>query len=96
MERMAQGSVDAPLDSAYLTNYSVAVDYITSKGGYAVLDAHNYGRYNGNIITDTTAFGKFWSNMATAFKSNSKVVSQFKLAIIGFASRKEVRDADSC
>ncbi|EED22610.1 endoglucanase, putative [Talaromyces stipitatus ATCC 10500] len=74
MERMARGSVGATLDNAYLTNYSVAVDYITSNGAYAVLDAHNYGRYNGNIITDTSAFKTFWSNMATAFKNNSKVI----------------------
>lgn len=74
MERMAQGSITASLDEAYLTNYSVAVDYITSNGAYAVLDPHNYGRYSGSIITDTSSFQTFWANMATAFKSNSKVV----------------------
>lgn len=74
MERMAQVSLDGPLDEAYLTNYSVAVNYITEQGAYAVLDAHNYGRYNGNIITDTAAFQTFWSNMATAFQDNSKVI----------------------
>lgn len=35
---------------------------------------HNYGRYYGNIITDTAAFGKFWTTVATAFKSNSRVI----------------------
>lgn len=74
MERMAQGSLDADLDEAYLTNYSVAIDYITAKGAYAVLDAHNYGRYDGVIINDTTAFQTFWANMATAFQDNSNVV----------------------
>lgn len=74
MERMAQSSLSGPLDTAYLTNYSVAVNYITSNGGYAVIDPHNYGRYQGSIITDTTAFQTFWSNLATAFKSNSKVI----------------------
>ncbi|KAI7976496.1 hypothetical protein EIK77_003311 [Talaromyces pinophilus] len=80
MERMVQGSIDAALNTAYLTNYSVAVNYITSNGAYAVIDPHNYGRYNGSIITDTTAFQTFWSNLATAFKSNSKVVSASPLA----------------
>lgn len=75
MERMAQQSIDGALDTAYLTNYSVAVNYITSNGAYAVIDPHNYGRYKGSIINDTTAFQTFWSNLATAFKSNSKVVS---------------------
>jgi endoglucanase len=79
MERMAQGSIDAALDTAYLTNYSVAVNYITENGGYAVIDPHNYGRYNGNIINNTAAFQTFWSNLATHFKSNSKVVSTHSL-----------------
>uniref|UniRef100_A0A093VKE8 cellulase n=1 Tax=Talaromyces marneffei PM1 TaxID=1077442 RepID=A0A093VKE8_TALMA len=74
MERMAHGSITAALDTAYLTNYSVAINYITQHGAYAVIDPHNYGRYNGNIITDTTAFQTFWSNLATAFKGNSKVI----------------------
>jgi endoglucanase len=74
MERMARGSVEAPLDQAYLTNYSVAINYITDNGGHVAIDPHNYGRYNGAIITDTTAFETFWSNLATAFKSNPLVV----------------------
>jgi endoglucanase len=74
MERMAVGSLTASLNSAYLTPYMDVINYITSKGAYAVIDAHNYGRYNGQIITDTTGFQTFWSNVATAFKGNSKVV----------------------
>jgi endoglucanase len=89
MERMAQGSIDAALNAAYLTNYSVAVNYITSNGAYAVIDPHNYGRYNGNIITDTTAFQTFWSNLASAFKSNSKVVSSFSPFPYGSLSQQE-------
>lgn len=89
MERMARGSIDAALDTAYLTNYSVAVNYITSKGAYAVLDAHNYGRYNGNIINDTAAFKTFWSNMAIAFKSNSRVVSPSTFASLMCKLSKE-------
>lgn len=76
MERMAPGGVASAFDQAYLANYSVAINYITSKGGYAVVDPHNFGRYNGAIITDTTAFGSFWKTLATAYSSNSKVVSQ--------------------
>lgn len=86
MERMAQGSIDSALNTAYLTNYSVAVNYITSKGAYAVIDAHNYGRYNGNIITNTTAFQTFWSNLATAFKSNSKVVCSASFSFLLYFS----------
>jgi endoglucanase len=76
MERMALGSVGGSFSAAYLANYSATINYITNKGGYAIVDPHNFGRYNGAIITDTTAFKSFWTTLATAFKSNSKVVSQ--------------------
>ena len=35
---------------------------------------HNYGRYYGNIITDTNAFGGFWTALATKFVDNANVV----------------------
>jgi endoglucanase len=76
MERMAPGGVSSAFSAAYLANYTVAINYITQNGGYAVIDPHNFGRYNGAIITDTNAFGAFWKTLATAFKSNAKVVSQ--------------------
>ncbi|KKF94606.1 putative endo-beta-1,4-glucanase B [Ceratocystis fimbriata CBS 114723] len=73
MERLSP-SLSGPLDSAYLKNYTEAVDFVTGKGGYAVLDPHNYGRYNGAVVTDYTAFEAFWKNVATVFKSNDKVI----------------------
>lgn len=75
MERMAVGSITSPLDSGYLSGYSAAIKAITDAGAWAVVDAHNYGRYNNAIITDTSAFKTFWANVATAFKGNDKVVS---------------------
>lgn len=73
---MARGSITAQLDSGYLKNLTAVVTHITGKGKFAVLDAHNYGRYNGAVITDTAAFGTFWKNLATQFKSNANVVSR--------------------
>ncbi|KAL5601244.1 hypothetical protein BROUX41_006042 [Berkeleyomyces rouxiae] len=74
MERLSPSSLGGDLDATYLKNYTEAVDFVTGKGGYAVLDPHNYGRYNGAIVTDYTAFETFWKNVATAFKSNDKVI----------------------
>lgn len=74
MERMAVGSITASLNSAYLTPYSNVINFITSKGAYAIVDAHNYGRYNGQIITDTAGFQTFWNNLAKVYSSNSKVI----------------------
>ena len=31
-------------------------------------------RYNHNIITSTSDFAKFWTNLANQFKSNSRVI----------------------
>lgn len=59
MERMAVGTMTASLNSDYLTPYAAIISCITSNGAHAVVDAHNYGRYNGAIITDTTGFQTF-------------------------------------
>jgi endoglucanase len=74
MERLVPSTLTNSLDAAYLANLTTTVNAITNAGAYAVLDPHNFGRYYGNIITDTSAFQSFWNKVATQFKSNSKVV----------------------
>lgn len=76
MERMAPGSVGAALSPTYLANYTAVVNHITAKGGWAIVDPHNFGRYNSAIITDTNAFQTFWTNLASAFQSNTNAVSK--------------------
>ncbi|OIW22569.1 glycoside hydrolase [Coniochaeta ligniaria NRRL 30616] len=74
MERIVQGSVGGALNTAYLTNLTTTINAITNAGAYAVLDPHNFGRFNGAIITSTSDFQSFWNKLATQFKSNSKVI----------------------
>lgn len=74
MERMAVGSLTSNFDQGYLTNLTATVNHITQNGAWAVLDPHNFGRYNGNVITDTNAFKAFWVKLATHFKNNDKVI----------------------
>lgn len=74
MERLAQGTMTAALDADYLANLTATVDFITTAGGYAVLDPHNFGRYDSTIFTSTLDFQTFWTNVATAFKTNDNVV----------------------
>ncbi|KAG4430625.1 Endoglucanase gh5-1 [Cadophora sp. M221] len=74
MERLAPSGISAALGPAYLANLTATVNHITSKGAYAVLDPHNFGRFNGAIISDVNAFKTFWTNLATPFKGNSKVI----------------------
>lgn len=56
-----------------LTNVQT-VDYITSKGAYAMIQPHNYGRYYGSVITDVAGFQTYWKNTAAPFKDNQKVI----------------------
>lgn len=71
---MAANTMDSSLQTAYLANLTDVVNYITGQGAYAILDPHNFGRYYGNIITNVNAFETFWKNLATAFRSNTKVI----------------------
>lgn len=73
-ERMAQSSLAADLDADYLKNLTTVVNYITDAGKYAVIEPHNYARYKGEIISSNADFKTFWTNLASSFKANDKVV----------------------
>ncbi|KAG8769652.1 hypothetical protein FRC12_004829 [Ceratobasidium sp. 428] len=76
MERISPpaGGLTGSFDATYLAGLKKIVSYITSKGGYAILDPHNYLRYNGAVITSNTDFATWWKNLATQFKGDSKVI----------------------
>ncbi|TVY86755.1 putative endo-beta-1,4-glucanase B [Lachnellula willkommii] len=74
MERLAQGTITASLDATYLGDLKTVVSFITAAGGHAVIDPHNYGRYDGSVITSTSDFQTFWQNVATEFASDSNVI----------------------
>ncbi|OHF01587.1 cellulase [Colletotrichum orchidophilum] len=74
MERMTPNSLTAGFNTAYLQNLTNVINHITSSGGWAILDPHNYGRFYDNIITDTGAFQTWWKSFATQFKSNDHVI----------------------
>ncbi|KAI1127883.1 glycoside hydrolase family 5 protein [Nemania abortiva] len=93
LERMCPlaTGLGATFDETHFGHYKEAVDYVTvTKGAYAILDPHNYMRYNdpssqpysGSVIgntSDATAatteqFGAFWGELAGRFKDNEKVI----------------------
>jgi endoglucanase len=74
MERLVPNQMTGSLDAAYLRNLTETVDGITKLDAYAIIVPHNYGRYNGDIITSTEDFGTFWKTVATEFKGNDKVI----------------------
>ncbi|QRV82648.1 Cellulase (glycosyl hydrolase family 5 protein) [Ceratobasidium sp. AG-Ba] len=92
LERMCPLSygLGPKFNETYFAEFKDAIDYITSKGAYAILDPHNYMRYNdpsqqpmtGSVIGDTTdpkaattaQFQAFWKELAGRFKNNQKVI----------------------
>ena len=73
MERLVP-TVAGALNQAYLTNLTKTVDAVTAAGAYAVLDPHNFGRFNGAVITSTADFRSFWEKLAGQFKGDANVV----------------------
>ncbi|KIM39800.1 glycoside hydrolase family 5 protein [Hebeloma cylindrosporum] len=61
-------------DQTYLNGLKTIVNYVTNAGAYAVIDPHNYMRYNNAVITSTSDFQTWWKNLASEFKNNSKVI----------------------
>lgn len=77
-------------NETYFTEFETAVNHITSQGGYVILDAHNYMRYNdpsmqpssGSIIGNnsdaeaatTQDLANFWTELSTRFIKNTNVI----------------------
>ncbi|KDQ10377.1 glycoside hydrolase family 5 protein [Botryobasidium botryosum FD-172 SS1] len=76
MERISPPArgLTGSFDATYLAALKDIANYITSKGGYAVLDPHNYMRYNGAVITSASDFQTWWKNLSNEFKSNSNII----------------------
>ncbi|GFF22475.1 probable endo-beta-1,4-glucanase B [Aspergillus udagawae] len=74
MERLVPSSMTGSYNEEYLANLTSVVNAVTKAGSYAILDPHNYGRYNGQIISSADDFKTFWQNLAGKFKSNNLVI----------------------
>ena len=86
MERLTPNKLDAAFDTYYLGNLTEQVNHITGKGAYAMIQPHNYGRFYGQIITDTAGFKTWWKNLAEQYKDNELVV---------FDTNNEYHDMDN-
>ncbi|KAK7678575.1 hypothetical protein QCA50_018447 [Cerrena zonata] len=76
MERMSPPAtgLTGPFDQTYLNGLKTIVNYITGKGGFALIDPHNFMIYNGATISSTSNFQTWWKNLSNEFKSNKNVV----------------------
>ncbi|PLB45500.1 putative endo-beta-1,4-glucanase B [Aspergillus steynii IBT 23096] len=74
MERLTPDGMTGSYNEAYLKNFTTVVNAVTDAGVHAILDPHNYGRFNGEIITEASDFQTFWENLAGEFKDNELVI----------------------
>ncbi|KAF3922680.1 Endoglucanase [Orbilia brochopaga] len=77
LERAAPPTGDlkdpATYDQGYLSGLYQILSYITANGGKAIIDIHNYGRYNGAVI-DVEGFGNFWQALSQWTNFNDNVI----------------------
>jgi endoglucanase len=76
-ERIQQAANGA-LDAGELGRLTTAVNAITTRGGIAILDVHNYARYYGVVIggdggTPNATFADLWTRLTNAFANNPSV-----------------------
>ncbi|KAJ3154469.1 hypothetical protein HK101_001615 [Irineochytrium annulatum] len=70
-ERM-QPSANGALDATYLATVDAAVQAANVNNAVAILDAHNYARYNGQLAS-SDALASLWSHLAEIYASNPNV-----------------------
>lgn len=72
-----QPTLNGELDPAFLAKIEDVVTYARSMGMQVIIDLHNGGAYNGNLIgtaeVPTSAFADVWSKLATVFADDSNV-----------------------
>lgn len=73
-----QPALNGALDTTYLAQIRQVVDQAKALGLEVLIDLHNYGAYNGQLVgtpaVPTSAFVNLWSQLAKVFASDSNVV----------------------
>lgn len=73
-----QPTLNGPLDTAYLNNLKTNIAWAKAAGAQVIIDIHNYGRYNGNVIgvsssVPISSFTDLWVRLSNEFKNESGV-----------------------
>ncbi|KAF8322015.1 cellulase-domain-containing protein [Clavulina sp. PMI_390] len=75
---LVNGNLGGTLDSTKSATYDQLVQGCLGTGAYCIIDIHNYARWNGGIIgqggPSNDQFVSLWTQLATKYKSQSKVV----------------------
>ncbi len=73
-----QPTLNSSFDSSQQTNLVNTVNAITAAGAVAILDPHNYARYNNNLVgsaaVPNTAFADLWVRLSGLFGGQSDVI----------------------
>ncbi|MGN6571556.1 MAG: cellulase family glycosylhydrolase [Pseudolabrys sp.] len=73
-----QTSAYGPLDASQLAHIDDVVNYANSKGLKVILDAHDYGSYQGSLIgsdaVPNSAFADLWGKLAGHFAADANVM----------------------
>ena len=73
-----QPTLNGSFNAGQAAGLMEAVDKVTSAGAVAIIDPHNYARYNGSLIGSAqvpdSAFADLWTRLASAFIDNPRVV----------------------
>ena len=73
-----QPTLGGGFDASQIAGLDGIVAEITSRGGWAILDPHNYARYNGQLIGSAAVtnddFADLWTRLATRYGPNERVV----------------------
>lgn len=73
-----QPTLNSAFDPTELARLTSFVNGATAKGMTVLIDPHNYARYRRQVIGSASvpysAFGDFWSRLATVFRNNPRVI----------------------
>ncbi|TVY14851.1 Endoglucanase EG-II [Lachnellula arida] len=77
---LVNNKLGGTLDSTNFGKYDQLMQSCLSTGAYCAIDLHNFARFNGNIIGQSSdgpsdaQFADLWTQLATRYKSDTKVV----------------------
>lgn len=75
---LVNNQLGGTLDAGNLAKYDDLMQSCLSTGAYCIIDIHNYARWNGQIIgqggPSDDEFASLWSQLATKYAAESKVV----------------------
>jgi endoglucanase len=74
-----QHATNAPFNATELGRIQTLVNHTAARGGYVLLDPHNYARYyNTNVIGSPrlpiSTFTNFWGRLAAVFRNHPQVI----------------------